>query len=174
MPSPAVIFHSLPQWQTRGQATTMGHPTALRIPVPKVLRRRPEQLSRGHSHSMKRFPTHPSPRSRPSIRVGPPTLYLRLVLFFCISEGRFHSLTITLCLGVLPSPSIGSASPAPPVNDLIPGTEFAALNQEALSQDHPSKRLQQMVSQVQHLLERGNIPELYVTRSIGPGFLLTV
>ncbi|GAB1318854.1 Sister chromatid cohesion protein 2 [Madurella fahalii] len=60
---------------------------------------------------------------------------------------------------VLPSPSIGSASPAPPVNDLVPSTEFAALNQEALSQDTPSKRLQQMVSQVQHLLERGNIPE---------------
>ncbi|KAK3306683.1 uncharacterized protein B0T15DRAFT_149792 [Chaetomium strumarium] len=61
--------------------------------------------------------------------------------------------------GVLPSPSIGSASPAPPVTDLVPGLEFAALNQEAATQNAPSKRLQQAVSQVQHLLERGNIPQ---------------
>ncbi|KAL2015428.1 hypothetical protein VTK56DRAFT_5506 [Thermocarpiscus australiensis] len=61
--------------------------------------------------------------------------------------------------GLLPSPSIGSASPAPPVNDLVPGLDFAALNQEASGQKSPSRRLQQAVSQIQHLLERGDIPE---------------
>lgn len=62
--------------------------------------------------------------------------------------------------GVLPPPSIGSASPAPPLTDLVPGFDFAALNQEAAAQNPPSKRFQQALSQVQHLLERGNIPEL--------------
>ncbi|KAL2159890.1 hypothetical protein VTH06DRAFT_2023 [Thermothelomyces fergusii] len=62
--------------------------------------------------------------------------------------------------GVIPSPSISSASPAPPVTDLIPGNDFAALNQEAASHHAlPSKRVQQAVAHVQHLLERGNIPE---------------
>ncbi|KAL2166340.1 hypothetical protein VTG60DRAFT_2922 [Thermothelomyces hinnuleus] len=63
--------------------------------------------------------------------------------------------------GVIPSPSISSASPAPPVTDLIPGSDFAALNQEAANHHHslPSKRVQQAVAHVQHLLERGNIPE---------------
>ncbi|KAL2128391.1 hypothetical protein VTI74DRAFT_9247 [Chaetomium olivicolor] len=61
--------------------------------------------------------------------------------------------------GILPTPSIGSASPAPPVTDLVPGHEFAALNQEATTQNQPSRRLQQAVGQVQHLLERGKIPE---------------
>ncbi|KAK4251443.1 hypothetical protein C7999DRAFT_10719 [Corynascus novoguineensis] len=61
--------------------------------------------------------------------------------------------------GILPSPSISSASPAPPVTDLVPGNDFAALNQEATTHNLPYKRVQQAVSQVQHLLERGNIPE---------------
>ncbi|KAK4236927.1 protein rad9 [Achaetomium macrosporum] len=60
--------------------------------------------------------------------------------------------------GILLSPSIGSASPARPVTDLVPALDFASLNQEATTQNAPSKRLQQAVSQVQHLLERGNIP----------------
>jgi cohesin loading factor subunit SCC2 len=72
--------------------------------------------------------------------------------------------------GVLPSPSIGSASPAPPVTDLVPGHDFATLNQEAAAQNPPSRRLQQAVSQVQHLLERGNIPELYVLFRDGEEF----
>ncbi|KAK4666939.1 Sister chromatid cohesion protein 2 [Podospora pseudopauciseta] len=59
---------------------------------------------------------------------------------------------------VLPSPSIGSASPAPPVTDLIPSLDFESLNQEA-STNTASRLLQQTVGQVQRLLERGNIPE---------------
>ncbi|KAL2261861.1 hypothetical protein VTK26DRAFT_3153 [Humicola hyalothermophila] len=61
--------------------------------------------------------------------------------------------------GVIPSPSIGSASPAPPLVDLTPHEDFTALNEEASAQSSSSKRLQQAVGQVQHLLERGNIPE---------------
>ncbi|KAK0637257.1 hypothetical protein B0T17DRAFT_481952 [Bombardia bombarda] len=60
---------------------------------------------------------------------------------------------------VLPAPSIGSASPAPTVNDLISTQDFDALNQEAQGQAGPSKRLQQTLSQVQHLMERGDITE---------------
>jgi len=62
--------------------------------------------------------------------------------------------------GIIPSPSISSASPAPPVTDLVPGNDFAALNQEATTHNLPYKHVQQAVSQIQHLLERGNIPEL--------------
>ncbi|KAK4134395.1 hypothetical protein BT67DRAFT_422383 [Trichocladium antarcticum] len=61
--------------------------------------------------------------------------------------------------GVIPSPSIGSASPAPPLNDLVPSLDFAALNEEASTTNLSSKTLQQAVGHVQHLLERGNIPE---------------
>jgi cohesin loading factor subunit SCC2 len=70
-------------------------------------------------------------------------------------------LTIFFYSGVLPAPSIGSASPAPSVIDIIPSLDFDALNEEASSQGAPSKRLQQTLSQVQHLIG-GNITELYV------------
>ncbi|KAK3905711.1 protein rad9 [Staphylotrichum tortipilum] len=60
---------------------------------------------------------------------------------------------------VIPSPSIGSASPAPPVTDLVASVDFAALNEESSTENPPSRRFQQALSQVQHLLERGNIPE---------------
>ncbi|KAK4181842.1 hypothetical protein QBC36DRAFT_174395 [Triangularia setosa] len=59
---------------------------------------------------------------------------------------------------VLLSPSIGSASPAPPVTDLIPSLDFDSLNQAATSHS-TSRVLQQTVGQFQRLLERGNIPE---------------
>jgi hypothetical protein len=93
----------------------------------------------------------------------------------CLLAVRNYSASdfLTYLVAVLPSPSIGSASPAPPITDLVPGLEFAALNQEAATQNAPSKRLQQAVSQVQHLLERGNIPELYVPVSSMAGLLLT-
>ncbi|KAK3323960.1 hypothetical protein B0T19DRAFT_373007 [Cercophora scortea] len=60
---------------------------------------------------------------------------------------------------VLPAPSIGSASPAPSVNDLISTQDFDALNHEAQVQGSHSKRLQQTLNQVQHLLKQGNITE---------------
>ncbi|KAK3391072.1 hypothetical protein B0H63DRAFT_520266 [Podospora didyma] len=60
---------------------------------------------------------------------------------------------------VLPAPTIGSASPAPSLNDIVPSQDFDALNQEGQGLDPPSKRFQQTVNQVQHLLERGNITE---------------
>ncbi|KAK4145839.1 protein rad9 [Dichotomopilus funicola] len=64
---------------------------------------------------------------------------------------------------ILPSPSLGSALPAPPVTDLVPNHDFVTLNQEATAHSPPSKRLQQAVNQVQHLLERGNIPDNFKT-----------
>ncbi|KAK5651534.1 hypothetical protein OQA88_11897 [Cercophora sp. LCS_1] len=60
---------------------------------------------------------------------------------------------------VIPTPSIGSASPAPSLIDLIQSREFDALNEEALGQGAPSKRCQQTASQIQRLLDRGNITE---------------
>ncbi|KAK4193889.1 protein rad9 [Podospora australis] len=59
---------------------------------------------------------------------------------------------------VLPSPSIGSALPAPPVTDLIPDADFGRLNQEFAIQNS-TKFSQNALLQVQRLLERGNIPE---------------
>ncbi|KAK3318403.1 sister chromatid cohesion C-terminus-domain-containing protein [Apodospora peruviana] len=60
---------------------------------------------------------------------------------------------------VLPAPSIGSASPAPTLRDLVPNHDFDALNQEGRTQGPPSKRIQHTLSQVQHLMERGNVTE---------------
>ena len=62
-------------------------------------------------------------------------------------------------LGVLPAPSIGSASPAPSLQDLTPSHEFDSLNQEILAKGLASKKAQQTLGQVQRLIERGNITE---------------
>ncbi|KAJ4300415.1 Sister chromatid cohesion protein 2 [Collariella sp. IMI 366227] len=59
----------------------------------------------------------------------------------------------------LPYTPFSSIAPFDSVTDLVPGHEFAALNQEATTQGQPSRRLQQAAGQVQHLLERGKIPE---------------
>lgn len=63
---------------------------------------------------------------------------------------------------MLPAPSIGSASPAPSLQDLNPNHDFDSLNKEILEKGPSSKRVQQTFSQVQRLIERGNITELYV------------
>ncbi|KAM7206896.1 hypothetical protein V8F20_002602 [Naviculisporaceae sp. PSN 640] len=60
---------------------------------------------------------------------------------------------------VLPAPSIGSASPAPSLQDLNPNHDFDTLNREILEKGPSSKRVQQTFSQVQRLIERGNITE---------------
>ncbi|KAK1826756.1 sister chromatid cohesion C-terminus-domain-containing protein [Podospora conica] len=60
---------------------------------------------------------------------------------------------------VLPAPAIGSASPAPALGDLIPSQEFDSLNEDARGSVSIPKRLQQTMSQVQHLLDRANITE---------------
>ncbi|KAK0619825.1 putative SCC2 protein [Immersiella caudata] len=61
--------------------------------------------------------------------------------------------------GILPAPTIGSASPAPSLIDLVSSQEFDALNQEALGHDPLPRRLQQTVNQVQHLMERNGSTE---------------
>ncbi|KAM7216012.1 Sister chromatid cohesion C-terminus domain containing protein [Rhypophila decipiens] len=60
---------------------------------------------------------------------------------------------------VLPAPSIGSASPAPSLQDLTPRNDFDFLNREVLEKGASSKLVQQTFSQVQRLIERGNITE---------------
>ncbi|KAK0718261.1 hypothetical protein B0T26DRAFT_712582 [Lasiosphaeria miniovina] len=67
--------------------------------------------------------------------------------------------------GLILPPSIGAASPAPSLNDLISSQDFDALNQEAQTHDTASKRLQQTMSQLQHLIKRTAITELYVLTS---------
>ncbi|KAK0643538.1 putative SCC2 protein [Cercophora newfieldiana] len=61
--------------------------------------------------------------------------------------------------GVLPAPSIGTASPAHSLVDIVPSQEYDALNQEALGHDQQSRRLQQTLNQVQHLMDRGAVTE---------------
>jgi hypothetical protein len=63
--------------------------------------------------------------------------------------------------GILPAPTIGSVSPAPSLIDLVTSQEFDALNQEALAHDPLPRRLQQTANQIQHLVERNGITELY-------------
>ncbi|EAA32551.1 hypothetical protein GE21DRAFT_6680 [Neurospora crassa] len=66
---------------------------------------------------------------------------------------------------ILPTPSIGAASPAPSLIDLLNTQDFDGLNQE-LHNTGPSKRVQHTLSQVQHLIERANITEFKF--KIGP------
>lgn len=62
---------------------------------------------------------------------------------------------------ILPSPSIGS--PAPSITDSISRQYFDLLNQEAESQPTTSKRLQQSLKQLHHLIsQRSETTELYV------------
>jgi hypothetical protein len=63
--------------------------------------------------------------------------------------------------GILPAPTIGSVSPAPSLIGLVSSQEFDALNQEALGHDPLPRRLQQTANQIQHLVERNGITELY-------------
>jgi len=123
-------------------------------------------------HSLRGPPVHAVFCHR-ALRLGYASTTSHSQQVFSIFLRTFHSDFPSSFTGILPSPSIGSASPAPPVTDLIPGHDFAALNQEASAQNHPSKRFQQAISQVQHLLERGNIPELYVAIHGRSGNLLT-
>ncbi|KAK3294918.1 uncharacterized protein B0H64DRAFT_464040 [Chaetomium fimeti] len=106
---------------------------------------------------------HPYGAPNPAPRGGqPPPATMGFTRPFTLDEALPYtpfSSIVPFNSGVLPSPSIGSATPAPPVTDLIPAHDFATLNQEAAAQKPPSRRLQQAVGQVQHLLERGNIPE---------------
>ncbi|KAK4231324.1 protein rad9 [Podospora fimiseda] len=59
---------------------------------------------------------------------------------------------------VLPAPTIYSASPAPSLTDLLPEIDLASLNQECAN-FNVTRRLPQSVSQIQHILERANLPE---------------
>ncbi|KAK4126277.1 ARM repeat-containing protein [Parathielavia appendiculata] len=106
----------------------------------------------GHPHGVPVSAHHGAERPETSAFTRPFTLYEALPYTPFSAIAPFDS-------SVLPSPSIGVASPASPLTDLVPGDDFAALNQEALTQNPLSKRFQQAVSQVQRLLERGDIPE---------------
>ncbi|KAL2153159.1 hypothetical protein VTH82DRAFT_4314 [Thermothelomyces myriococcoides] len=104
---------------------------------------------------------HAVPNSDPQGGQAPPAMAFTrpFTLYEALPYTPFSSIA-PFNSGVIPSPSISSASPAPPVTDLISGNDFAALNQEAASHHTlPTKRVQQAVAHVQHLLERGNIPE---------------
>ncbi|KAK0714986.1 sister chromatid cohesion C-terminus-domain-containing protein [Lasiosphaeris hirsuta] len=86
----------------------------------------------------------------------PPAFTRPFTLYEAIPYTPFTSI-VPFDSGVLPAPSIGSASPAPCLNDLIPSQDFETLNNEGRDQKLPSKRLQHTVNQFQHLIERGNI-----------------
>lgn len=160
----STLIHPFTQWQTRCQTFTMALPPASPIQRLGVGSLRQQWASPGPSLSTRPSHTRRFLPSRRSTRVG--SAHLSSLQPFYISIQESHSVSDLFHLhftGVLPSPSIGSASPAPPVTDLVPGHDFATLNQEASAQNPPSKRFQQAVSQVHHLLERGDIPELYVS-----------
>jgi hypothetical protein len=87
--------------------------------------------------------TLPLPRRPNAVAVGD-ALYEN-----CAFSDCFHN------AGVLPAPSIASASPAPNLRDIAPSHDFDALNQEP-------KRMQHTVNHLQHLMERNGVTELYV------------
>ncbi|KAK2070284.1 hypothetical protein P8C59_004791 [Phyllachora maydis] len=53
---------------------------------------------------------------------------------------------------LLPTPSIGSAAPAPSLVDLISASDWESINQEVATEARPSKRVQQTAGQITSLL----------------------
>ena len=153
-------------WQTLGPPCTM----ALRRAIQMLLldRRRP---SHAPSLSTRPSPTHRLPQSYRLTRVSsqlslqpspPPLLFAKLSPLTSSTCWALSNRLSSFVTGILPTPSIRSASPAPSLSGLVSRQEYDALNQEAARSDAVSKRLQQSAHQVQQLIERASVTELYV------------
>ncbi|KAK2070283.1 hypothetical protein P8C59_004791 [Phyllachora maydis] len=71
---------------------------------------------------------------------------------------------------LLPTPSIGSAAPAPSLVDLISASDWESINQEVATEARPSKRVQQTAGQITSLLGKISSTEYkFKTGPIGSG-----
>jgi cohesin loading factor subunit SCC2 len=78
-------------------------------------------------------------------------------------NGRIGMLQLNLiCAAIIPIPTLGNGSLAPPVLDLVSKDDFDSLNKEVQEAPMGAQRLEQSLATMQHLLDPKRIPQLYV------------
>ncbi|KAK1759475.1 sister chromatid cohesion C-terminus-domain-containing protein [Echria macrotheca] len=120
--------------------------------------------SSAHNGALPRESDMESPAGASQMFTRPFTLYEALPYTPFTSIVPIHS-------GLLPAPSIGSASPAPSLSDIVPSHDFDGLNEQARTGEGFSKHLQQTVNQVQQIIKHNKVTEFKFKtgpRSVAP------